>query len=61
MCVQSGALFDSLSVAENVAFPLRERRGLEEDQIQKICERTAGDGWSDLGETDCCPPTCRRG
>jgi phospholipid/cholesterol/gamma-HCH transport system ATP-binding protein len=36
MVFQSGALFDSLSVAENVAFPLRERRGLEEDQIQKI-------------------------
>jgi phospholipid/cholesterol/gamma-HCH transport system ATP-binding protein len=36
MVFQSGALFDSLSVAENVAFPLRERRGLDEDQIQKI-------------------------
>jgi phospholipid/cholesterol/gamma-HCH transport system ATP-binding protein len=36
MVFQSGALFDSLSVAENVAFPLRERKGLEEDQIQKI-------------------------
>jgi phospholipid/cholesterol/gamma-HCH transport system ATP-binding protein len=36
MVFQSGALFDSLSVGENVAFPLRERRGLEEDQIQKI-------------------------
>jgi phospholipid/cholesterol/gamma-HCH transport system ATP-binding protein len=36
MVFQSGALFDSLSVGENVAFPLRERKGLEEDQIQKI-------------------------
>jgi phospholipid/cholesterol/gamma-HCH transport system ATP-binding protein len=36
MVFQSGALFDSLSVGENVAFPLRERRELEEDQIQKI-------------------------
>lgn len=36
MVFQSGALFDSLSVAENVAFPLRERRELDEDQIQKI-------------------------
>jgi phospholipid/cholesterol/gamma-HCH transport system ATP-binding protein len=36
MVFQSGALFDSLSVAENVAFPLRERKELEEDQIQKI-------------------------
>jgi phospholipid/cholesterol/gamma-HCH transport system ATP-binding protein len=38
MVFQSGALFDSLSVGENVAFPLRERKELEEDQIQKIVE-----------------------
>jgi phospholipid/cholesterol/gamma-HCH transport system ATP-binding protein len=36
MVFQSGALFDSLTVGDNVAFPLRERRGLEEDQIEKI-------------------------
>jgi phospholipid/cholesterol/gamma-HCH transport system ATP-binding protein len=36
MVFQSGALFDSLSVGENVAFPLRERKELAEDQIQKI-------------------------
>ena len=30
MVFQSGALFDSLSVQENVAFPLRERGGLNE-------------------------------
>lgn len=36
MVFQSGALFDSLSVGENVAFPLRERKELEEDQIRKI-------------------------
>jgi phospholipid/cholesterol/gamma-HCH transport system ATP-binding protein len=36
MVFQSGALFDSLTVGENVAFPLRERKELEEDQIQKI-------------------------
>jgi phospholipid/cholesterol/gamma-HCH transport system ATP-binding protein len=34
MVFQNGAIFDSLSVRENVAFPLRERGGLEEDQIQ---------------------------
>ena len=28
MVFQNGALFDSLSVRENVAFPLRERGGL---------------------------------
>jgi phospholipid/cholesterol/gamma-HCH transport system ATP-binding protein len=37
MVFQSGALFDSLTVFENVAFPLRERRGeLREDQIDQI-------------------------
>ncbi|MGI8770450.1 MAG: ABC transporter ATP-binding protein [Acidobacteriaceae bacterium] len=36
MVFQSGALFDSLSVGENVAFPLRERKELDEEQIQKI-------------------------
>ncbi|MGA3080121.1 MAG: ATP-binding cassette domain-containing protein [Terracidiphilus sp.] len=35
MVFQNGALFDSLSVRENVAFPLRERGGLTEDQIQE--------------------------
>lgn len=36
MVFQNGALFDSLSVGENVAFPLREGKGLAEDQIQQI-------------------------
>lgn len=36
MVFQSGALFDSISVGENVAFPLREREHMEEDQIQKL-------------------------
>jgi phospholipid/cholesterol/gamma-HCH transport system ATP-binding protein len=33
MVFQNGALFDSLSVRENVAFPLRERGGFAEEQI----------------------------
>ena len=33
MVFQSGALFDSLTVAENVAFPLQEREDSDEDQI----------------------------
>src|SRR5207249_6459550 len=36
MVFQSGALFDSLIVGENVAFPLRERKDLSEDQIFQI-------------------------
>jgi phospholipid/cholesterol/gamma-HCH transport system ATP-binding protein len=39
MVFQNGALFDSMSVRENVAFPLRERGGLVEDQVQEIVER----------------------
>jgi phospholipid/cholesterol/gamma-HCH transport system ATP-binding protein len=39
MVFQNGALFDSMSVRENVAFPLRERGGLAEDQIHEIVER----------------------
>lgn len=42
MVFQNGALFDSLTVRENVAFPLRERGGLDEDQIQQIVERLIG-------------------
>lgn len=33
MVFQNGALFDSLSVRENVAFPLREHGGMAEDEI----------------------------
>jgi phospholipid/cholesterol/gamma-HCH transport system ATP-binding protein len=36
MVFQNGALFDSMSVAENVAFPLRERGDLLEDQIEQV-------------------------
>jgi phospholipid/cholesterol/gamma-HCH transport system ATP-binding protein len=39
MVFQNGALFDSLTVRENVAFPLRERGTLEEDQIQQVVDR----------------------
>lgn len=42
MVFQNGALFDSLSVRENVAFPLRERGGLEEEQIIQIVDRLIG-------------------
>ncbi len=42
MVFQNGALFDSLTVRENVAFPLRERGGLAEDQIQQVVERLLG-------------------
>ena len=36
MVFQNGALFDSLTVGENVAFSLRERRDLSEEQILQI-------------------------
>ena len=38
MVFQNGALFDSLTVGENIAFPLRERGDLSEDQIYQIVD-----------------------
>jgi phospholipid/cholesterol/gamma-HCH transport system ATP-binding protein len=38
MVFQNGALFDSMSVGENVAFPLRERRTMTEEQIFQIVD-----------------------
>lgn len=38
MVFQSGALFDSLTVAENVAFPLLQREGVSEVEIAKIVD-----------------------
>ena len=60
MVFQSGALFDSLTVGENVAFPLRERalRGLaiSEDEIQKrvdeLLARVELEGMRDLMPPD---------
>ena len=36
MVFQNGALFDSVTVGENVAFSLRERGGMSEDQILQV-------------------------
>lgn len=56
MVFQNGALFDSLSVGENVAFPLRERKELAEDQIQQIVngllEMVGVSGMADLLPSD---------
>jgi phospholipid/cholesterol/gamma-HCH transport system ATP-binding protein len=38
MVFQNGALFDSLTVGENVAFPLRERGDLNEEQTFQIVD-----------------------
>src|SRR5205809_5051504 len=38
MVFQNGALFDSLTVGENVAFPLRERGDLSEEQIFEVVD-----------------------
>jgi phospholipid/cholesterol/gamma-HCH transport system ATP-binding protein len=38
MVFQNGALFDSLTVGENVAFPLRERWDLDEGQIFQVVD-----------------------
>src|ERR1700751_4457277 len=56
MVFQNGALFDSLTVGENVAFPLRERDQLAEDQIQQIVngllEMVGVTGMTDLLPSD---------
>lgn len=36
---QSGALFDSLTVGENIAFPLRERREESEAEVESVVDR----------------------
>ena len=36
MVFQNGALFDSITVGENVAFPLREREDMQEDQMLQV-------------------------
>jgi phospholipid/cholesterol/gamma-HCH transport system ATP-binding protein len=38
MVFQNGALFDSLTIRENIAFPLRERKGVTEEQIFQIVD-----------------------
>jgi phospholipid/cholesterol/gamma-HCH transport system ATP-binding protein len=38
MVFQNGALFDSLTVGENVAFPLRERQDMDEEHIFQIVD-----------------------
>ncbi len=38
MVFQNGALFDSLTVGENVAFPLREKKELSEQQIYQVVD-----------------------
>lgn len=51
MLFQSGALFDSLSVYDNVAFPLREKTRLSEADIRhKVRERLAQVGLSDTDQ-----------
>jgi len=51
MLFQGSALFDSLTVAENVALPLRERRELSRAEIAAEVKRRLGDvGLEDAGE-----------
>ncbi len=51
MVFQNGALFDSLTIRENIAFPLRERKGITEDQIFQIVDGLLEMvGVADMGE-----------
>jgi phospholipid/cholesterol/gamma-HCH transport system ATP-binding protein len=50
-CFQAGALFDSMTVAENLAYPLREHRSAEEDEIQtRVKEALERVGLADKGQ-----------
>jgi len=49
MVFQSGALFDSMTIGENVAFPLREHGGFSEDEIDgRVRERLE---WVELSDS----------
>jgi phospholipid/cholesterol/gamma-HCH transport system ATP-binding protein len=50
MVFQAGALFDSMSVFENVAFPLRERRGISEEEVERIVRERLE--WVELPKTE---------
>ena len=41
MVFQSGALFDSLTVAENIAFPLEKQPGLEDEDVEAYVDKLA--------------------
>ncbi len=41
MVFQSGALFDSLTVAENIAFPLEKQPGLEDEDVDAYVDKLA--------------------
>jgi phospholipid/cholesterol/gamma-HCH transport system ATP-binding protein len=60
MVFQNGALFDSLTVWENVAFPLRERGDLKEEQIEAIVEEVL-DLVKITSLSDCLPPEISTG
>jgi phospholipid/cholesterol/gamma-HCH transport system ATP-binding protein len=49
-CFQAGALFDSMTVADNLAYPMREHRSADEDEIaQRVEEALARVGLEGKG------------
>lgn len=49
MLFQEGALFDSMNVGDNVAFPLREHSGMREDEIREaVADRLRAVGLSGI-------------
>jgi len=57
MLFKKTALFDSLTVGDNIAFPLREKTSLSEDAIQKKVEYFHGAKWEDSGTPALSIPT----
>jgi ABC-type transporter Mla maintaining outer membrane lipid asymmetry ATPase subunit MlaF len=54
---QNAALFDSISVGENVAFPLRRHTTLGDDEIRARAT-ACSHRWVSRANTKRCPPTC---
>ena len=56
---QNAALFDSLTVGDNVAFPLRRHTRLPEPEISSAGAGQAGSGWGWPATTTRCPQPSR--
>jgi phospholipid/cholesterol/gamma-HCH transport system ATP-binding protein len=61
---QDGALFGSMNLYDNVAFPLRQHTDLSESEIHEIVVRRLGEAGLGAPRTGCptsCPAACARG
>ncbi len=59
MVFQSAALFDSLTVYENVAYPLREHMSWSEERVRERVRECLDGGGPRRASRRCCPPSSR--